>query len=53
MEQRFIEQNEALGLPAAAFVAEAKERAARYQGWTDAQVWDHVAESPVQGIIDL
>lgn len=53
VEQRFIEDNEALGLPAADFVAEAKERAARYLGWTDEQLWNHVAESPVQGIIDL
>jgi TRAP-type C4-dicarboxylate transport system substrate-binding protein len=53
VEQRFIEENEALGLPAADFVAEAKERAARYVGWSEEQLWDHVAEHPVQGVIDL
>jgi len=53
VEHRFIEENEALGLPAADFVAEARERGARYVGWTDAQLWDHVVETPVQGIIDL
>lgn len=53
VEQRFIDENEALGLPAAAFVAEAKERAARYAGWADADLWNHVAARPVQGIIDL
>jgi hypothetical protein len=53
VEQRFIEANEALGLPAADFVAEAKQRAAGYAGWTDEQLWNHVAERPVQGIIDL
>ncbi len=53
VEQRFIEANEALGLPAEAFVAEAKERAARYTGWSDEQLWNHVAEQPVPGIIDL
>lgn len=53
VEQRFIDENEALGLPAAAFVAEAKERAARYAGWSDEDLWNHVAARPVQGIIDL
>lgn len=53
VEQRFIDENEALGLPAAAFVAEAKERAAGYAGWSDQDLWTHVAERPVQGIIDL
>ena len=53
VEQRFIDENEALGLPAAAFVAEAKERAARYAGWSNEDLWNHVAARPVQGIIDL
>jgi TRAP-type C4-dicarboxylate transport system substrate-binding protein len=53
VERRFIEANEALGLPAAAFVAAAKERAARYTGWSNEQLWNHVAERPVPGIIDL
>jgi TRAP-type C4-dicarboxylate transport system substrate-binding protein len=53
VEQRFIEENEALGLPAGEFVAEARERAARYAGWSDQQLWDHVTASPVQGIITL
>ena len=53
VEQRFIEANESLGLPAAAFVAEAKERAGRYTGWSDEQLWNHVTERPVPGIIDL
>jgi hypothetical protein len=53
VEQRFIEDNEALGLPAGAFVEEARERAARYAGWSDQQLWDHVTASPVQGIITL
>jgi TRAP-type C4-dicarboxylate transport system substrate-binding protein len=51
LEQRFIDQNEARGLPAGAFVREAKQRAAAYDGWTDDQLWDQVAERPVQGII--
>jgi TRAP-type C4-dicarboxylate transport system substrate-binding protein len=53
VEQRFVEENEALGLPAGDFVAEARERAARYAGWSDDQLWDHVRTSPVQGIITL
>ena len=36
-----------------AFVREAKERAARYDGWSDQELWDHVSAHPVQGIIDL
>lgn len=51
LEQRFIEENEALGLPAGAFVREARERAAVYDGWSDDEIWDHVWENPVQGII--
>jgi len=53
VERRFIEENEALGLPAGDFVAEAKERASRYVGWSNEQLWSHVAENPVRGIIDL
>ena len=53
LEQRFIEDNEARGLPAEAFVREAKMRSAAYEGWTDDELWDQVAERPVQGIIDL
>lgn len=53
VEQQFIEENEARGLPAADFVAEARERAARYTGWSDEQLWDHVRTRPVQGIITL
>ena len=53
LERRFIEQNERLGLPATAFVREAKQRAAVYAGWTDQELWDHVLAEPVQGIIRL
>jgi TRAP-type C4-dicarboxylate transport system substrate-binding protein len=53
LEQRFIDENEARGLPAEAFVSEAKARAAAYDGWSDDQLWDQVAERPVQGIIAL
>lgn len=53
LEQRFIEENERRGLPAAAFVREARERAAVYADWTDQELWDHVLERPVQGIIAL
>ncbi|MEE2965420.1 MAG: TRAP transporter substrate-binding protein DctP [Acidobacteriota bacterium] len=53
LEGRFIEKNERLGLPAAAFVREAKERAAAYAAWTDQELWDHISAHPVQGIIDL
>ena len=53
LEQRFIEENERRGLPAAAFVREARERAAIYADWTDQELWDHVEERPVQGIIAL
>ena len=53
LEQRFVEENERLGLPAAAFVREAKERAAMYVGWTDQELWDHVSARPVHGIITL
>jgi len=53
LEERFIEENEARGLPAEAFVREARERAAVYEGWTDQQLWDHVDRNPVQGIISL
>jgi len=53
VEQRFIEENERRGLAAEAFVREAKQRAAAYEGWSDDQLWDQVAERPVQGIITL
>jgi TRAP-type C4-dicarboxylate transport system substrate-binding protein len=53
LEARFIEENEARGLPAEAFVREARERAAVYEGWTDQQLWDHIDEHPTQGIIDF
>ena len=53
VEQRFIEDNEALGLPAAAFVAEARERAARYSGWSAERLMDQVLSRPIQGIITL
>jgi TRAP-type C4-dicarboxylate transport system substrate-binding protein len=53
LEERFVEENEGRGLPAEAFVREAKERSARYTDWTDQQLWDHVDRNPVQGIIAL
>ena len=53
LEQRFVEENERRGLPAAAFVNEARERATVYADWTDQELWDHVLERPVQGIIAL
>jgi len=53
LEERFIEENEQLGLPAESFVREARERARGYEGWSDQELWDHVAEQPVQGIIDF
>jgi len=53
LEARFIEENEARGLPAEAFVREAKQRAAVYEGWTDQQLWDHIDRQPTQGIIDF
>ncbi len=53
LEQRFIDNNAARGLPAAAFVHEAKARAAVYEGWTDQQLWDHVWARPTPGIITL
>lgn len=53
LERRFVEENESRGLPAAAFVREARERAARYGEWTDQELWDHVSARPVQGIITL
>ena len=53
LEQRFIAENENLGLPAAAFIREAKVRSARYDRWSDQELWDHVSAHPVQGVIDL
>ena len=53
LEKRFVEENERLGLPATAFVREAKERSARYTGWSDQELWDHVSAHPVQGVIDV
>ena len=53
LEQRFIAENEKLGLPAAAFLREAKARSARYEGWSDQALWDHVSAHPVQGVIAL
>jgi len=43
IEQRFIAENERLGLPATAFIREAKARSARYEGWSDQQLWDHAS----------
>lgn len=53
LEDRFISENETLGLPASAFVQEAKRRAAVYRGWSDQQLWDHVSRHPVRGVITL
>lgn len=53
LERRFVEEHESRGLPAGAFVREAKERAARYAEWSDEQLWDHVSANPVAGVIDL
>jgi len=53
LEERFIEENERRGLPARAFVAEARERAAVYDGWSDQALWDHTLARPVRGVIDL
>ncbi|MDX1567793.1 MAG: TRAP transporter substrate-binding protein DctP [Longimicrobiales bacterium] len=53
LEDRFIEENEGRGLPAEDFVREARRRAAKYEGWSDQDLWDQVAENPVQGIIEL
>jgi len=53
LEERFVEEHAALGLPAAAFLQEAKDRAAVYEGWTDQQLWDHVWANPTPGIIAL
>ena len=53
LERRFIEENERLGLPATAFVREARQRAVAYAGWTDQELWEHVSGAPVQGIIAL
>ena len=53
IEQRFIAENEKLGLPAAAFVSEARARSNRYAGWSNQELWDHVSAHPVQGVIDL
>ena len=53
LEERFIEENERLGLPAAAFVEEAKVRSARYDRWSDQELWDHVVAHPVPGVIEL
>jgi TRAP-type transport system periplasmic protein len=53
VEQQFIEENERMGRPAEAFVRDARARAALYEGWSDQQLWDHVATRPVQGIIDF
>ena len=53
LEQRFIAENEALGLPADAFIREAKARSARYEGWSNRELWDHVSAHSVQGVIDL
>ena len=53
LENRFIDENERLGLPAAAVVEEAKTRAAVYEGWGDQQLWDYVTSHPVPGVIEL
>lgn len=53
IEERFITENEKLGLPAGEFVREAKARSARYIGWSDEELWEQVLAHPVQGLIDL
>ena len=53
LEERFIAENEKLGLPAEAFIREAKARSARNIGWSDQELWDHVSDHPVPGVIDL
>ena len=53
VEERFVEEHERQGRPAEAFVRKAKERAARYEGWSDQALWDHVEANPIQGIIEV
>ena len=48
-----MEEHERQGRPAEAFVRKAKERAARYEGWSDQALWDHVEANPIQGIIEV
>ncbi len=53
LKERFIAENEALGLPARAVVDDLEQVAAQYAHLTDAEILQRVTDHPVEGIIDF
>lgn len=49
---KFIETNEAKGLPAREFMKELHAATKKYEKWTPEQIWEQVSKHPVQGIND-
>ncbi|MDX1396673.1 MAG: TRAP transporter substrate-binding protein DctP [Gemmatimonadota bacterium] len=53
LRERFLSEQEARGLPARRLAEDMAALAARYRGWSDEELMNHVRTSPVQGIIEL
>ncbi len=53
LKERFIAENEALGLPAREVVDDLEQLAAQYAHLTNAEILQRVTEHPVEGIIDF
>jgi TRAP-type transport system periplasmic protein len=49
---KFVADNEALGLPAKKLVEDLVVRSAKYSTWTPDQIWEKVNKEPIPGIID-
>lgn len=52
LEDKFIADNEAKGLPAKAFMKDLRTLVKKYEKWTPEQIWEKVTKNPVQGIND-
>ena len=53
LKERFIAENEALGLPAREVVDDLEQVAAQYANMTNAEILQRVTDHPVEGIIDF
>ena len=52
LEDKFIADNEAKGLPAREFMKEIYALSKKYEKWTPEQIWEKITKNPVQGIND-
>ena len=49
----FVAKNEALGLPAGRLLRDIEAKASRYSTWSSDELFEHAANNPIPGIIDL